>query len=135
MWGMQVESLEEWAALLQPGWVVGVRVASDQLHIEGAVWLLLIDSEAFEMLADEEHASDTIEAGWLVVRGRWYEQVQRSPRGYKRQEESRLVLVNTLIRLPGVHFNGGAPGKYPREAKSGLHILHEDMYNLLNESK
>ena len=88
------------------------------------------------MPADEVHSSNTIEAGWLVVRGRWYDQVQRSPRGYKRQEESsRLVLVNTLIRLPGVHFNGGAPGKYPREAKSGLHILHEDMYNLLNESK
>jgi hypothetical protein len=34
-----------------------------------------------------------------------------------------------------IHFNGGAPGKYPREVKSGLHILHEDMYNLLNESK
>ena len=37
-------------------------------------------------------------------------------------------LVNTLIRLPGVHFNGRA-GKVPQEAKSGLHILHEDMYS------
>ena len=35
----------------------------------------------FEMPEDMVHASDTIEAGWLVVRGRWYEQVQRSPRG------------------------------------------------------
>ena len=34
------------------------------------------------MPEDMVHASDTIEAGWLVVRGRWYEQVQRSPRGY-----------------------------------------------------
>ena len=25
----QIESLEEWAALLKPGWVVGVRVASN----------------------------------------------------------------------------------------------------------
>ena len=33
------------------------------------------------MPEDMVHASDTIEAGWLVVRGRWYEQVQRSPRG------------------------------------------------------
>ena len=66
------------------------------------------------------------EVGWLVVRGRWFGLHQRSPRGYKRQEESRLILVNTLIRLPGVHFNCGAPGKYPRESKSGLHILNED---------
>ena len=51
----QIESLEEWAALLKPGWVVGVRVAKDELHIEGAVWLLLVDSEAFEMPADMVH--------------------------------------------------------------------------------
>ena len=51
--------------------------------------------------------------------------------------ESRLVLVNTMIRLPGAFTSMAVrpPGKYPREAKSGLHILHEDMYNLLNESK
>ena len=131
----QIASLEEWAALLKPGCVVGVRVAKDQLHIEGAVWLLLVDSEAFEMPEDMVHSSDTIEAGWIVVRGRWYEEVQRSPRGYQRQEQSRLILVNTTIRVPGIHFNGGAPGKYPRKPKSGLHILHEDMYNLLDASK
>ena len=54
--------------------------ASDELHIEGPVWLLLVDSEAFEMPEDMVHSSDTIEAGWIVVRARWYEQVQRSPR-------------------------------------------------------
>ena len=131
----QIESLEEWAALLQPGWVVGVRVAKDELHIEDAVWLLLVDSEAFEMPEDMVHSSDPIEAGWIVVRGRWYEKVQDSPRGYRLQKESRMILVNTMIRLPGIHFNGGAPGKAPRESKSGLQILHEDTYNLLNESK
>ena len=87
-----------------------------------------------EMTEDEVHSSDTIEAGWIVVRGRWYEKVQDSPRGYRLQKESRLILVNTMIRLPGIHFNGGAPGKAPRESKSGLQILHEDTYNLLNES-
>ena len=62
--------------------------------------------------------------------------MQDSPRGYRLQKESRLILVNTMIRLPGIHVNGGAPGKAPRESKSGLQILlHEDTYNLLNESK
>ena len=86
-------------------------------------------------------ASDSIEAGWLVVRGRWYECVQRSPRGYKLLKESRLILANTLIRLPGICFKGGAPGKYPRGSsetetprRGGLHILEEDMYNELRES-
>ena len=31
----RIASLEEWAALLKPGWVVGVRVAQDEQHIEG----------------------------------------------------------------------------------------------------
>ena len=67
---------------MKPGWVVGVRVAKDELQIEGAVWLLLVDSETFEMPADMVHSSDTIEAGWIVARGRWYEKVQDSPPGY-----------------------------------------------------
>ena len=67
-----------------------MRVASDQLHLEGPLWLLQVDSEAVEMPEDMLHSSDAIEAGWLVVRGRWYECVQRSPRGYRRSQESRL---------------------------------------------
>ena len=59
---------------------------------------------------------------------------QRSPRGYRLAEEKRLVVVNTMIRLPNVIFSGGAVGKAPRESRSGLHILEEDMYNLLSES-
>ena len=57
-----------------------------------------------------------------------------SPRGYRLAEEKRLVVVNTMIRLPNVIFSGGAVGKAPRESRSGLHILEEDMYNLLSES-
>ena len=56
------------------------------------------------------------------------------PRGYRLAEEKRLVVVNTMIRLPNVIFSGGAVGKVPRESRSGLHILEEDMYNLLSES-
>ena len=43
-------------------------------------------------------------------------------------------MVNTMIRMPNVIFSGGAVGKPPRESRSGLHILEEDMYNLLSES-
>jgi len=44
------------------------------------------------------------------------------------------TMSNTMIRLPNVIFSGGAVGKAPRESRSGLHILEEDMYNLLSES-
>ena len=48
--------------------------------------------------------------------------------------EERLIVVNTMIRLPNVIFSGGAVWKPPRESRLGLHILEEDMYSLLSES-
>ena len=127
----QIESLVEWAKLLKPGMVVAVRAAAHEVEIEGPYWLLLVDSEAFEMPDDMAHATDELEAGWLVVRGRWYSLKQRSPRGYGRLEAEKLVLVNAMIRLPNVIFAGGAVGKAPRESRSGLNVLEDDMHNLL----
>ena len=45
-----------------------------------------------------------------------------------------LVVVNTMIRVPWVLFNGSAAGKEPRESRSGLYILGEEWYNRLFES-
>ena len=74
------------------------------------------------------------EAGWLVVRGRWFGLEQRSPRGYKLLPRQVLVVVNSMIRLPNVVFAGGAVGKPLRVTRSGLSAIEEDMYNLLLES-
>jgi hypothetical protein len=125
----QIESLEEWGDLLKPGMVVAVRAGAAELGLEGPFWLLLVESEAFEVSAELVHATAQFEAGWLVVRGRWYELVQRSPRGYKLQAPERLVVVNTMVRLPNVIFSGGIVGKAPRASRSGLQILEEDMVN------
>jgi|TARA_B110001469_G_scaffold89753_1_gene85184 hypothetical protein len=130
----QIESLEEWASLLKLGMVVAVRAAAAERHLEGGFWLLHVDSEAFEVPEDLVHSTSEYEAGWLVVRARWFALHQRSPRGYRLRTEERLIVVNTMIRLPNVIFSGGAVGKPPRESRSGLHILEEDMYNLLSES-
>ena len=130
----QIESLEAWAKLLKPGMVVAVRAAAHERHLEGVFWLLLIDSEAFPVPVDLVHSAAQYEEGWFVVRGRWFELEQRSPRGYKLKPAPRLVVVNTMIRLPNVIFSGGAVGKPPRALRSGLHVLEEDMVNLLNES-
>lgn len=114
--------------------VVAVRAAPAERHLEGAFWLLHVDSEAFEVPENLVHATSEYEAGWLVVRARWFALHQRSPRGYRLRTEDRLIVVNTMIRMPNVIFSGGAFGKPPRESRSGLHILEEDMYNLLSES-
>jgi hypothetical protein len=138
--------------------VVAVRAAAHELELEGPYrrrvsnptfrtlaeepvfashgryWLLLVDSEAFEMPQDMAHITDELEEGWLVVRGRWYELVQRSPRGYKLDNVQKLVLVNTMIRLPNVIFAGGSVGKEPRASRSGLHMQEDNMHNLLMSS-
>ena len=82
------------------------------------------------------HSGAEYEASWLVVRGRWYQLEQRSPRGYSLQDAraERLVVVNTMIRLPIAIFAGSTWGKEPRKSRSGLHVVMEDAYNLLLES-
>lgn len=107
----QIESLEEWAALLKLGMVVAVRAAPAERHLEGGFWLLHVDSEAFEVPENLVHATSEYEAGWLVVRARWFALHQRSPRGYRLRTEDRLIVVNTMIRMPNVIFSGGAVGK------------------------
>ena len=83
---------------------------------------------------DMLHSAAEYEAGWLVVRGRWYQLEQRSPRGYSLQTAERLVVVNTMIRLPIAIFAGSVWGKEPRQSRSGLNMMEEDAYNLLLES-
>ena len=127
----QIECLVEWAKLLKPGMVVAVRASTDKEHIEGKYWLLLVDSEAIEMPEDMVHSTNEFEEGWLVVRGRWYSLEQKSPRGYTLLPAEKIVLVNAMIRLPNVIFAGGAVGKAPRESRSGLQVLEDDMRNLI----
>ena len=130
----QIDSLEEWGRQLKTGMVVAVRANASEQHLEGGFWLLLVESEAFPVPERLVHSGSDYEAGWLVVRGRWFELHQRSPRGYTLEKIPRLIIINTMIRLPNVIFSGGAVGKPPRESRSGLYIMSEDMVNLLLES-
>lgn len=127
----QIDSLVEWSKTLKPGMVVAVRAAGDEVHIEGKYWLVLIASEAFEIPEDMAHSTDEFEEGWLVVRARFYSLVQKSPRGYKLESAVRLVLVNSMIRLPNVIFAGGAVGKAPRTPRSGVLVQEDDMHNMI----
>ena len=122
----QIESLEAWAAkLLKPGmwWLRCAPLLMSGTSSEGVFWVLLVDSEAFPVPVDLVHSAAQYEEGWLVVRSRWFELEQRSPRGYKLKPAPRLVVVNTMIRLPNVIFSGGAVGKPTRALRSGLHVL------------
>ena len=91
--------------------MVAVRAAPTERHLEGGFWLLHVDSEAFEVPENLVHTTSEYEAGWLVVRARWFALHQRSPRGYRLRTEDRLIVVNTMTRMPNVIFSGGAVGK------------------------
>ena len=93
----QIESLEAWAAkLLKPGmwWLRCAPLLMSGTSSEGVFWVLLVDSEAFPVPVDLVHSAAQYEEGWLVVRGRWFELEQRSPRGYKLKPAPRLIVVN-----------------------------------------
>lgn len=94
----------------------------------------LIGLDCKQVPDDMLHSGAEYEAGWLVVRGRWFELQQRSPRGYSLTTAERIVVVNTMIRLPIAIFTGCVWGKAPREPRSGLYKTEEDAYNLLLQS-
>ena len=75
------------------------------------------------------HATDQFEAGWLVVKAQWFELVTESPRCYKLGKEERLLVVNEMIRLPGLKFDKVIK-KSPRLGES-MFYFSEDSHNML----
>ena len=39
-----------------------------------------------------------------------------------------------MIRYPNIIFAGESVGKAPRESRSGVHVLEDDMHNLFTSS-
>ena len=81
------------------------------------------------------HATDVFEAGWLVVRVKWYYLKQISQCGYVLLPEERIVPVNAIVRLLGLKFsNSYSAGRETRSATtagSSLHFFDEDSHNLV----
>ena len=81
------------------------------------------------------HAIENFEAGWLVVRAKWYKIKQVSQRGYILRDQERLIPVNGIVRLLGLAFsNSYAAGRKTRSASaagSSLHFFDEDSHNLV----
>ena len=129
----QLLSLEEFAEKLEGSMVVAVNAADDERHIEGDYWLALLLGGAFVCPENLVHATDVFEAGWLVVRVRWYSLKQISQRGYILLPTERIVPVNAIVRLLGLSFSNRAAvlTRSAAAAGSGLHFLDEDNHNLI----
>ena len=93
-----MQALDEFAVTLAAGQVHALAALRADRHMEGNVWLCLLLSAAYPA-PDMVHSTDGIEAGWWVVKAKYYRRVQRSPRGYQIETEERVLVVNCLIRL------------------------------------
>ena len=89
----------------------GVRVDRADLHIEGIFWLALTMGPAFPAPSDMALATDVLEEGWLIVPVKWYKLEDKDRRGYKLLPEVRHIVVNAMIRLGGLHFEGSQGGR------------------------
>ena len=131
----QLLSLQEFAEKLEGGMLVAVNVDDDERDLEGDYWLALLSGAAFECPEDLVHATDNFEAGWLVVRAKWYEIKQICHCGYILRDQERLIPVNGIVRLLGLAFsNSYAAGRKTRSASaagSSLHFFDEDSHNLV----
>lgn len=123
----QLLALEEWAASLEKGQVVAVRVDESEAgkYNGQTYYLALVLGLAFELPESMVHATQGYEEGWLVVEAQWYDLIQVSHRGYKLLPGKVLILVNSMIKLPGVCFERTV-GRAVAEKK---HLLGELKHN------
>ena len=128
--------MKEWAESLAGDQLVGVRADQADLHIEGKFWLALVLGPAFPAPAHMALATDVYEEGWLIVPIKWYALEDKDRRGYKLLNQKRYIVVNAMIRLGGLHFEGSQGGPQGRklgsqDADGGLSFLGLDAQNLI----
>ena len=114
-----------------------VRADAADLHLEGRFWLAFVLGPAFPAPAHMAMATDVFEEGWLIVPVHWYTLVDRGRLGYKREDGvTRYIVVNAMIRLGGLRFEGSQGGPQGRKLRNqatngGLSFLGRDAQNLI----
>jgi len=114
----QLKELEEFGKLLKKGMLVAMRADEQDLWMEGKFWLALVEGEAFPAPADMAVATDVFEEGYLIVPIRWYELVDTERRGYKLHTEVHHIVVNAMVFLDGLQFEGGQGGPQGRNLRA-----------------
>ena len=83
---LQLEELAAWGELLKAGMIVAFTADPADAKtwpLEGNYYLAQIMGQAFPVPESQVQATDQFEAGWLVVKARWFEIVTVSARCYK----------------------------------------------------
>jgi len=124
----QMESLEVWAASLKAKQLAAVRADRREQSLEGLYWLAVLKGKAYTLTEDTVVNTDTIPAGYLVVKAQWLRLEQRECEGklrsYTLLEAETLIIVNHMVRLAGLRFSPGPGGPADRQLRSAREKLY-----------
>ena len=125
----QMESLEVWAASLKAKQLAAVRADRREQSLEGLYWLAVLKGKAYTLAEDTVVNTDTIPAGYLVVKAHWLRLEQRECEGklrsYTLLEAETLIIVNhMMVRLAGLRFSPGPGGPADRQLRSAREKLY-----------
>ena len=80
----------------------------------------MLKGKAYTLAEDTVVNTDTIPAGYLVVKAQWLRLEQRECEGklrsYTLLEAETLIIVNHMVRLAGLRFSPGPGGPADRHA-------------------
>ncbi|EOD31043.1 hypothetical protein EMIHUDRAFT_203121 [Emiliania huxleyi CCMP1516] len=122
----QMESLEVWAASLKAKQLSAVRADRREQSLEGLYWLAVLKGKAYTLAEDTVVNTDTIPAGYLVVKAQWLRLEQRECEGKLRCSRPRRSSswVNHMVRLAGLRFSPGPGGPSDRQLRSAREKLY-----------
>ena len=82
----------------------------------------MLKGKAYTLAEDTVVNTDTIPAGYLVVKAQWLRLEQRECEGklrsYTLLEAETLIIVNHMVRLAGLRFSPGPGGPADRQLRS-----------------
>ena len=104
------------------------RADRREQSLEGLYWLAVLKGKAYTLAEDTVVNTDTIPAGYLVVKAQWLRLEQRECEGklrsYTLLEAETLIIVNHMVRLAGLRFSPGPGGPADRQLRSAREKLY-----------
>ena len=102
-------------------------------------WLAVLKGKAHTLAEDTVVNTDTIPAGYLVVKAQWLRLEQRECEGklrsYTLLEAETLIIVNHMVRLAGLRFSPGPGGPADRQLRSAREKLYYMAYRRITRSR
>ena len=107
---------------------VAAQIGARAVALEGLYWLAVLKGKAYTLAEDTVVNTDTIPAGYLVVKAQWLRLEQRECEGklrsYTLLEAETLIIVNHMVRLAGLRFSPGPGGPADRQLRSAREKLY-----------